>query len=371
MCETEQAKSKEQMRKDVEELQRVQNQQVQLLRDQSEKLQIEMNKKIEELKGELDASRKTIDKQAKSIDELVASKKLLEEENKSMKGEIGKMKEEIVGMKGELDASRKTVDKQAKSIDELVASKKILEEENKSVKGEIGKMKEELVGMKNESGKLAKDMKSINEKSDEVKKQMSAESRKLKDVIEVIEKKRKTVKYDGKEQNRFNGIMKWLGKGDASNSLSNKIVDVTSSSVISENPDLQLKNVLNYGDDKQVFQSDSEPNPWLCIDFKEHRVNPTHYSIRSHGFAGKGNYHPQSWDVEGSNDSVSWAALDSRREEKSLDGRAASNTFEITNEANKSKYFRYLRIIQKGVNTHNDNSLAFSSIEFFGYIEKQ
>ena len=107
-------------------------------------------------------------------------------------------------------------------------------------------------------------------------------------------------------------------------------------------------------------------NSWLLYDFKERKVKPTHYSIKSHDWGGKGDYHPQTWSVEGSDDNSTWDELDTRSNEKSLDDKSVSNTFSIQNKTNK--YYRYLRIIQKGVNTRKDNFFGFSSLEYFGSI---
>ena len=152
------------------------------------------------------------------------------------------------------------------------------------------------------------------------------------------------------------------------NAIDEGIVNITSSSVISDKVIYQPRNVLNYEDDRQIFQSYGESNSWLCIDFKNFKINPTHYSLRSNAFGVKGVFNPQSWDIEGSNDLNNWDLLDSRRKEKSLDNRAATNTFEITNKS--CNYYQYIRIIQRGVNTRNYNeSLCFSSIELFGSIQ--
>ena len=78
----------------------------------------------------------------------------------------------------------------------------------------------------------------------------------------------------------------------------------------------------------------------------------------------------QSWDIEGSNDSMQWDLLDSRRSDKSIDGNGASNTFKVNNETNKDKYYRYIRIQQKGMNTANNDRIIIACIEFFGQVKQ-
>ena len=53
---------------------------------------------------------------------------------------------------------------------------------------------------------------------------------------------------------------------------------------------------------------------------------------------------------------------------KSTDAKSASNTFKISNQLESDDFYRYLRIRQTGVNTHNENEFRFSAIDFFGSI---
>ena len=178
--------------------------------------------------------------------------------------------------------------------------------------------------------------------------------------------KKDSIEFDGNEKNRFNGILTFLGKGVASNALENEIIDVSASSVY-KGVDVP-SHALHY-DSIIFFQTNPFPDSWFCIDFKKIKVKPSHYSIKSNTGGGRGYFHLQSWNIEGSNDKLSWDVLDSRRGEKSLDDRGVSNTFEIQNKQYANNYYRYIRIIQRGLNTHNSNSLAFTAIEFFGDIQ--
>jgi hypothetical protein len=46
-------------------------------------------------------------------------------------------------------------------------------------------------------------------------------------------------------------------------------------------------------------------NNWICYDFKERRIVPTHYTIRKH-YRDPGNDHLRSWLVEMSADGKKW-----------------------------------------------------------------
>lgn len=177
-----------------------------------------------------------------------------------------------------------------------------------------------------------------------------------------------TIEYDDNPRHRFNGIISYLGKDDPKSVIANGIISVTASSIYlnDQYKEHQPKNVVDFNNDKMNFISNNDQNSWLLYDFKQRKVKPSHYSIKSHHWGGKGNYHPQNWRIEGSNDNVNWNVLDTRSNEKSLDDKSVSNTFTIKNDFND--FFRYLRIALNGVSTRNDHFLCFSSLEYFGSI---
>ena len=54
--------------------------------------------------------------------------------------------------------------------------------------------------------------------------------------------------------------------------------------------------------------SKDQPNNWLCFDFKEHRIIPTDYTIKSY-HVEKNYRSPKSWAIEVSNDNSSCKLL--------------------------------------------------------------
>ena len=174
------------------------------------------------------------------------------------------------------------------------------------------------------------------------------------------------IPYDNRYNEKFNGIISHLIDGDVENAIDEGIIDVICSSVYDNADDIQPRNVLNYKNDLLVFQSQGRSDSWVCIDFKNHRVKPSNYSIGSPYNSGPGCGNLQNWCIEGSNNLTSWKLLDTRRNEKSLDDSSATMNFEIQNQ--NDEYFRYLRIRQIDLNTANDYDLYFSSIEFFGKV---
>lgn len=174
--------------------------------------------------------------------------------------------------------------------------------------------------------------------------------------------------YDGDPRNQFRGIIQHLHNICKGNVHDKKIIEVTSSSCYMAS--CSPKNATDF-DNNLYFASNNEEDAWICYDFKERKVKPSHYSIRSRKDCGKGGNHLRKWCIEGSNDLKNWKTLDVRKKEKSLDDANATNTFDIQTELDKDDFFRYLRLRQIGYNTGSNFHLNIAALEFFGYaIEK-
>ena len=180
-----------------------------------------------------------------------------------------------------------------------------------------------------------------------------------------------TVEYDSNASNRFNGIIAKLGNGNPASVLDSGTINITSSQAVNSDPRYQSKNVVNFSDTHGCFYSSNTANSWLTVDFKDRKVKPSFYSIRSNSWNGAGNSHPQSWRLDGSNDGESWTRLDARTNDKSLDGQGYSNTFEVREGKSLNEYFQYLRIQQTGTSTGGNNQFIFSALEFFGTIREE
>ena len=179
------------------------------------------------------------------------------------------------------------------------------------------------------------------------------------------------VEYDANENHRFKGIISQLGNGSPTDVIEKGIINITSSETVSSSDSrFQPKNVVNFNDMNGCFHSSDRSNSFLVYDFKERKVKPSHYSIRSNNWSGQGNCHPKTWNIEGSNDNNNWTLLDKRTNDRSLDGSGFSNTFEIEESKTTNEYFQYLRITQTDVNTGNNNWLIFSALEYFGTIQE-
>ena len=127
------------------------------------------------------------------------------------------------------------------------------------------------------------------------------------------------------------------------------------------------KNAVDF-DSIRYFASNNEEDAWILYDFKDRKVQPSHYTLRSRNDCRKGGNHLRKWCIEGSNDLRNWVTLDVRKKEKSLDDADASNTFEIQTDLGNKDYYRYLRLRQIGYNTGYNYHLNISALEYFGNI---
>lgn len=95
------------------------------------------------------------------------------------------------------------------------------------------------------------------------------------------------VPFDSKQNNVFRGIIWYLGKGNPISVYDNEIIDILVSS--QNTPDktwflpqnvVDFKNTKNTSSNDCCFNSLDSPDSWLCYDFKDVRVKPTHYSLK-------------------------------------------------------------------------------------------
>ena len=141
----------------------------------------------------------------------------------------------------------------------------------------------------------------------------------------------KTVKKIGKKfsiqncENNFSGILNFLRKKSLNE------IDITCSSCFGFSDDYQPKNVIIYEDKKKSFWSNLKSNSWLCFDFKQNRVIPSDYTIRSCSCSVNW-AHPKSWVIEGSNDNGSWSIIDQVENCGFLNGPGLVHSFKIQSQ---------------------------------------
>jgi hypothetical protein len=112
--------------------------------------------------------------------------------------------------------------------------------------------------------------------------------------------------------------------------------------------DLNAKTV--FGTDYRFPEEDiaHEPNNWVCYDFGEKRVIPTHYTLRSSdGDIGEGSA-IRSWLVATSLDGTQWTEIDRREDTSDLIASGAVQTY----------LARFIRLMNIGRN-HVENDTVF------------
>jgi hypothetical protein len=88
-----------------------------------------------------------------------------------------------------------------------------------------------------------------------------------------------------------------------------------------------LRNIADF-ENQSCFFTNNEVNSWICYDFKNMRIKPTHYSIRSR--CDYNSHYLCSWMLEGSIDGQSWQELDRRENNTALNSQGATATFSIS-----------------------------------------
>lgn len=170
--------------------------------------------------------------------------------------------------------------------------------------------------------------------------------------------------YDS--SNPLNGIIAHLTERFHGNVHDKGVIEVTgttphSNDVTSYGP----RHAVDLGSEKNYYSQHSQ-NSYLCYDFKERRVIPTSYSLRSNGWGGRSHYHPKSWVFEVSNDGNSWTELDHRDDSEDLNDKFAIHNFEISSTSRNT--FRFIRLRQTAANRHGSEELIINSMEIFGFL---
>jgi hypothetical protein len=163
--------------------------------------------------------------------------------------------------------------------------------------------------------------------------------------------------FDSSRQ--FDGIISHLTLECGENVHTHGIVLITASS----NGSNACHQVVDYGWNNYWF-SRSEPNSWIEFDFKDRRISPTHYTIKSGGESG---CQLVNWSLDGSNDEISWTNLD-RRSTKELVGKYIVKPYECKSVRGSTQFFRFIRLTQTSEDSSSNHYLLLANLEFFGKV---
>jgi hypothetical protein len=150
------------------------------------------------------------------------------------------------------------------------------------------------------------------------------------------------------------GIIAYLTAQHGGNVHDQGIVNVSGSGSINAYP---AKNAVDLLSDS-YFHSLNQPNQWLCSDFKNRIVRPTHYSIGAHC----NDLYQRSWIFEGSMDGSRWTGLDCDTNDQTTNSNHRIGTFPV------SKHFQcqFVRLRQTGVCAQGNDLLILHAMEIFG-----
>jgi hypothetical protein len=104
-------------------------------------------------------------------------------------------------------------------------------------------------------------------------------------------------------------------------------------------------------------------NNWICYDFKERRIVPTHYSIRTY-CSVPDDWHLKSWLVETSADGKRWREVAREEDNKQLNRCNFTGTFEVADGGE----CRFIRLVNIGRNHYGRDDICISACEIFGSL---
>ena len=161
-----------------------------------------------------------------------------------------------------------------------------------------------------------------------------------------------------KENDDFNGIIKYLTNKTGGNIHDNGTINMTSSAYYEE-----PKNLLDFNQDK-YYQTKQYKDGWVTFDFKNRKVKISGYSIKTNS-GGKNGAHMKSWKIEVSNDGQNWTQIDERINCQEINGSCLTGTFNVQ----PNDFSRYVRLTQTDNNWRNDYAW-FYYMEFYGYLQE-
>jgi hypothetical protein len=147
------------------------------------------------------------------------------------------------------------------------------------------------------------------------------------------------------------GIISHLTEEHGGNVHEKGIVAITSKS------GQDVKNVADLNSERE-FRSKDEPGQWICWDFREMRLRPTHYTMSAEGLV--------SWVVEGSADGDGWAEMDRKTDDRAFRWGAATSSIAVSKPAE----CRFIRITQTGKRQDGRDGLRLTAVEFFGTLSE-
>ena len=281
-----------------------------------------------------------------NIDDNKKRIKSLEEDNENLKEKQIKMIQNLEGENKKLSKKNyQLISENEKLMEDNIQSKEQFNLKVDQLESQIKKLEEENKKLKNE----------LKVKNAEFQTQV----KKLEDVNKKLQSNQKVnqlIPYT----NEFQGIINFLK--NKSGNIGNEISFTFSSNnheVATQNYG-NIHNITLFNDLEKGFFTKDLPDSWICLEFKNYKIIPTHYTIRTC------NSSPflKDWIIEVCNDKRSWETIDEQKDCSYLNGYNYSHTFEISKP--NLNAIRYIRIRQ--TQTWGFNHLGICAFEIYGIL---
>jgi hypothetical protein len=161
------------------------------------------------------------------------------------------------------------------------------------------------------------------------------------------------------------GIIAYLSEKHQGNIMEKGIICVRASSEYG--PSYMVKNIVDLTGNNR-FCSQNQKDGWVEYDFKDMRIWPSHYTIRSMFDYGPGHCHLKSWVVEVSSNGRDWKVADRRDNNSQLNGKDLKVGFEMNQKLGP---IQHIRLRLTGPNHANNQYLTVSGWEIFGSLREQ
>ena len=111
-----------------------------------------------------------------------------------------------------------------------------------------------------------------------------------------------------------------------------------------------------------IIHTAGQPNSRCTLDLGVDKLfKPNYYSIRGRGDANTN--HPRNWKLQGSADAANWVDLDTQTNNTTI----GQGTY-FTGSCTAIESYRYLSILQTGVNSSGTDFLVFGEVDFWGQV---
>lgn len=258
-----------------------------------------------------------------------------EENNEKMRYENAKLKEQIDRMTLEIGELRQLLDEQK-------------EKQNEKMMQEIDLIKEN----------YDKIIENLTNKIDELTKFKEDQVKKI------------TIKCEKQEEEeKFNGILRYLTKNTEEGNIHDKGIITISSNSISDNDDkYHPKNLVDFDEDN-FYESKNEKDAKVCFDFNDMTVQLSGYSILSYANNKNSYGHLKNWTIEVSNDGKNWIEIDEHIKDDSVNGNRIAKYFQVKDRVDS--FYRFVQLHMTGNSSYEGiYTVFFYNIEFYGKLRK-